>query len=122
MCEVNGGLSNKTGDTAGALESYRSALTILETWLPSEPASVEAQRFMAIHNAKLAGVYAKLALTTKAAVDKQRESWREARAWYGRSLNIWRDIRDKGTLSDADASQPDEVTREIAKCDAELTK
>lgn len=33
-----GGLLNKTGDTNGALESYRSAITMLETWLVSEPA------------------------------------------------------------------------------------
>lgn len=39
-----------------------------------------------------------------------------------KSLNIWQEMESKGTLTAADAGKPDEVAREIAKCDAGLKK
>jgi len=35
-------------------------------------------------------------------------------------LDIYQDMKNKGTLSGADAGKPDELTKAIAKCDAVL--
>lgn len=45
---------------------------------------------------------------------------REARSWYQKSLDIYQDMKSNGTLSGADSSKPDELAKEIAKCDAAL--
>ena len=46
-----------------------------------------------------------------------REHWQEARNWYQKSLDIWQDLRNHGTLTKPDTDKPDEVTREIAQLD-----
>ena len=42
----------------------------------------------------------------------------EAADAYRKSLDIYQDMKNKGTLSGADAGKPDEIAKEIAKCDA----
>ena len=52
------------------------------------------------------------------------ESYRKALAIYealvNKSLEIYQDMKSKGTLSGADAGKPDELAKEIAKCDANV--
>ena len=50
----------------------------------------------------------------------QAEEWRAAKAAYERSLGIYQEMKSKGTLSAADASKPDEIASEIARCNAAL--
>jgi hypothetical protein len=52
--------------------------------------------------------------------NKRIDAVREARAWYQKSLDIYQDMKSRGTLSGADTSKPDEIAKEIAKCDAAL--
>ena len=51
-----------------------------------------------------------------------KDSLREACAWYQKSRDIWQDMKDKGTLSSADGDKPDELSKEIARCDAASVK
>jgi hypothetical protein len=46
--------------------------------------------------------------------------WEEARSWHQKSLNIWQDMKSKGSLTDADQKKLDEVSSELKKCDAAL--
>ena len=39
---------------------------------------------------------------------------------YVRSLQIWQDMQRRGILTGEDAAKPEEVAREIARCDASL--
>jgi hypothetical protein len=49
--------------------------------------------------------------------------WRAASPLsFQKSLDIYQDMKSKGTLSGSDASKPDEVAREIARCDLALSK
>jgi hypothetical protein len=50
------------------------------------------------------------------------DNWRAAKDSYQKSLAIWQDMKSKGTLSGADANKPDEVAREIARCEQALRK
>jgi hypothetical protein len=46
--------------------------------------------------------------------------WQAARDAYQKSLDIYQDMKSKGTLNGADAGKPDELAKDIAKCDAAL--
>jgi hypothetical protein len=68
----------------------------------------------------LAQVYSQLgashaAIAAKAGGTSPAE-WRAARDAYQRSLDIFTDMKSKGTLNGADAGKIDEISREIAKC------
>ncbi len=39
----------------------------------------------------------------------------EARQFFEQSLTIWKEMRDRGTLSDFDAKKPEQVRDEIAQ-------
>jgi hypothetical protein len=46
----------------------------------------------------------------------------EARSWYRRSRAGFLEIRDRGALTRDEAGQPEEMARQIAKCDAAMMK
>ena len=60
------------------------------------------------------------ALAAKTGPSKVSQEWRAARDAYQKSLDIFQDMKNKGTLKGADATKPDELEREIARCDAAL--
>jgi hypothetical protein len=41
---------------------------------------------------------------------------------YQQSFDIWNDLSNRGTLAADDAAKPEEVSAEIAKCDAVLRR
>jgi len=51
-----------------------------------------------------------------------KQQWNAAKEAYQKALDIYQDMKNKGKLSGADAGKPDELTKEIAKCDAALEK
>jgi hypothetical protein len=44
----------------------------------------------------------------------------EARQFLQKSFGIWTLMRDRGTLSKADAHHPEELSTEVAQCDAAI--
>ena len=48
------------------------------------------------------------------------EDWRQARSWYQKSLDVLQDLKTHATLRGADASKPEELSKEIARCDAHV--
>jgi len=57
-----------------------------------------------------------------ASTSRKIERWREGRSWYQKSLNIYLEMRSRGTLRGADSGKPDEIGRQISDCDAALAK
>jgi hypothetical protein len=53
---------------------------------------------------------------------EQREQWQKARETYVQSLEIWDDMRRRGLHTALDEGSPDVVGREIARCDANLSR
>ena len=49
-----------------------------------------------------------------------KQQWSAAKDAYQKALDIYQDMKSKGTLSGVDAAKPDELAKEIAKCDAAL--
>jgi hypothetical protein len=63
-----------------------------------------------------------LASRSRAAVADRAARWLDARSYLEKSLKLWIGMRHNGTLPGSEASQPDEIIRKIATCDAELEK
>jgi tetratricopeptide (TPR) repeat protein len=120
LYDALGDVLSKTHDIDVAMENYRKALSLIEPWLASEPQSREAKQFFARETTAVGKLYKMTAVDIKTHADKQVKSWRAARDWYRKSLGVWQEMRLQGILNDADANKPDEIMREIARCDSAL--
>ena len=53
---------------------------------------------------------------------ERRAHWQKARGLYAESLAVWQDMQKRGILTAEDRTKPEEVTAEIARCDAALRR
>ncbi len=118
VCLAMSQIQAKTGDLNNAVASALQGIKIDETLLAASPVNALARNTLAQLYDKLGGYDAQLA--AKMNGEKQTEEWRAAKTAYERSLGIYREMKSKGTLSAADASKPDELEDDIAKCDLAL--
>jgi tetratricopeptide (TPR) repeat protein len=107
------------GEIEMALQSYRQAIAIREQLSAKDPENAEARAGLAASYAKMGRAHITLASNPKM---RGGEHWREARSWLQRSLKLWINMRQNGTLRGSDASQPDSIATQIARCDGELRK
>jgi serine/threonine protein kinase len=70
----------------------------------------------------LAQLYAELgkADVNLALLAGKKDEWRAARDADGKAFVLYQDMKTKGTLPPKDSTKPDELTAEIAKCDAAI--
>jgi len=106
------------GDPSGAADKIHEAIKIGEALIAIAADNNSARELMAQSYFQLGKCDALLA--AKAATEKGTDAWREAKGHYQKSLEIYQDMKSKGTLSGADAGKPDELAKEIAKCDANV--
>jgi hypothetical protein len=107
---------NEANDAAAAVRGAEEGIKIAEPLVTEAPTEVSARNTLAMLYLQLGASHKKLAGT----VQSPAEHWRSAKAAYGKSLAIYEDLRAKGKLSGSDANKPDELTAEIAQCDAAL--
>ncbi len=119
---ASGDVLKWAGDADGALESYHKALTLIEAWLAGDPSNKNGLRHLANECAAIGGVYKMIATNAQTGPDKKAESWRAARAWFGRSSDAWQALQTRGALNAADTPGRNEVEREIASCDEQLSR
>ena len=108
------------GDIGAGLEKYRAAAIIYEDLLLSDPADTITSRDLASLLHFQGDVLMKTGVKTSPAARAQ--TLREARSSYQRSLELWRDIQNRGVLHKADQNRVDELSRRISECDAAITK
>jgi eukaryotic-like serine/threonine-protein kinase len=118
--EWTGNLLRQQSDRVGARASYRRALAVLDEWLAAEPDSLEVRRLSAAEYFNLGSIDVELASNKRTPAHLRQENLRERRAWYQKSLEMWQEVRAKGSLTSAEASKADEVTREITRLDGLL--
>jgi non-specific serine/threonine protein kinase/serine/threonine-protein kinase len=107
-------------DTTAARESYGRSLAIEEALSRSDPSNEAARERVAValdHQAK-----AEMVLATDAGTPERSRAghWRDARAIYRRSLDIWQDQSRRHTLRPSRAGEPERVAKQIALCDEAL--
>ena len=110
-----GGSLSRTGQVLSARQYLQKAIGLAEESGNRDPQNARTRRV-------LAQAYNEMAVhwSNPSTRSSDKDSLREACAWYQKSRDIWQDMKDKGTLSGADAGKPDELNKEIAKCDAQV--
>jgi eukaryotic-like serine/threonine-protein kinase len=111
---------SQANDLSGAVDGAIQGIKIDEALVASSPTNASARNTLALLYSQLGATQA--ALATKGVTSKRTAQWQAAKDAYQKSLDIYQDMKSKGTLKGADASKPDELTREIAKCDDALKK
>jgi len=99
----------------------RKALAVHESNLPRDPSNVMVRAQIADSAAGLGKVYSVFGSRGKSAADRTR-NWREARAWYQKAHDLWLGLRNQGATTGTEAAKPDELAREIARCEEALAK
>jgi tetratricopeptide (TPR) repeat protein len=110
----------KLGDRKAALTECSQVVTLLDK-IEDDPNHTGLRTQRAEVYAELAAVYVALAMAAHTNSER-REHWRSARETFQTSLDIWVDMRNRGIITDMAASTPEEIQREIAKCDAALSR
>jgi tetratricopeptide (TPR) repeat protein len=110
------------GEIGLALRSYGRAIIIREQLSAKDPENAEVRAELASSDAKLGQAHIAMASNPKIRQASRVEHWREARSWLQRSLKLWTTMRLNGTLPGSNASQPDSIAAQIARCDSELKK
>ena len=106
----------QTDEPAAAVASAGEGIRIGEELVTASRENVAAQNTLAQLYGQLGGSYSKAAEKAETPV----EHLRAAKDAYRKSLAIYEDLKAKGKLAPADANKLDELTREIATCDAQL--
>ena len=107
----------KLGNTSAALEHYGKEMALLQqTAVDSSDVNIrgfEAQAYGWLGRTQVQ-------LASAATSGGATQHWRVGREMFQHSLDIWQDLRARGTLAADDAPKLDEAVREIAKCEAAL--
>jgi hypothetical protein len=79
--------------------------------------SLRGQVYMCV-----AAAHAALGASPKFGAAQKQEHWRTARDLYAQSLDVCQNMQQRGILTAEDAAKPQEVARELARCDASLRR
>jgi hypothetical protein len=83
---------------------------------------VQAQYTLADTYSGMGVIFQKRAMQAGILAEKQRAHWTEARSWFQKSFDEWRQVRNPGVMSPGgfDAGGPGVVAQKLAACDAAL--
>ncbi len=107
------------GDLRGGREVLVRASAEAEELVKQSPANARLQTRLALRLMEQGHISAQLAQLSKRG--EVASNWLAARDPLSRSLEIWNSLRDQHKLSRVDSGKPEEVAREIAKCDAAVS-
>src|SRR5262249_27734621 len=106
----------KWNDANAAIASAQQGIKIEEALVASAPTNVTARTTLALLDRQLGDSHAVLG------AKGSKQEWGVAKDSYQKALDIYQDLRNKGTLIAADAGKPDELAKEIARCEAAIRK
>jgi eukaryotic-like serine/threonine-protein kinase len=111
------------GRAAQGIQPARKALQIAENLAAADHADTFYKSAdLAYARAALGEVYSRLAEQPGEPEAAQIRNWREARAWYQKSLGVWQLLGQEAPLAKFDAAQLDKIAGKLASCDAALAK
>jgi hypothetical protein len=71
---------------------------------------------------RTAGIHAVLGDVRSLGAAERKAHWQTARGFFRQSLAVWQDMQARGILTAEDATKPEDVAREVARCDAAIHK
>ena len=119
-----GSLLAKTGAADKARENYRKALAVDEPLWTTKSPPEQARYTLAEAYSGLGDLAARFASNDKVPPSERMKHGNEARSWYQRSLEAWRQIRSPARESPNGfrCGSPQKVARNLAQVDAALDK
>lgn len=105
-----------------ALNSAQRAVKLGESIVSANPKDVSARKILAESTAQLGKCFEFMASDTGLAKEEQGTKWQQARTWYAKSANLWREVAEKGNLSSAETKKRSGVAEAITRCDAMLAQ
>ena len=114
-------IQSRIGDRTSALEKCRKTIALLGE-MAEDPTNASHRSMRAQAYTYLGDAYVALATSREASQAEITQHWNAGRDMYRRSLGVWEEMRSRGILSVTDAGKPEEVARQIAKCDAFLRR
>ncbi|HYL84910.1 MAG TPA: serine/threonine-protein kinase [Candidatus Angelobacter sp.] len=112
----------KKGNLRGGLESLHHALSVFQDLAKRAPASNYVLYNFGNVYSEIAAVHVALASDSRRSTGQQAEQWKEARSWYEKSLDVWREVRSQGKLGGDEIGEPERLPGEIAKCDKAIAR
>jgi hypothetical protein len=110
------------GDTAKGAEDVRKALVNFEGLAEMDPAhDLESLEAIAVTYSDMGQSFSKAASMPAIAAPPRMERWQDARSAYVKSLEMWNKIKLKAPAGEV-TDQPQTLSQEISKCDAEIAK
>jgi len=108
------------GEVNKAIDHNHKGLANFDETMPQDESN-QTRILKATGLNQMGACYLKLASASKSSTGNGREHLREAREWFRKSLAIWVTLRDARGLDIENAGKPEEVTGEIARCDAAIS-
>jgi tetratricopeptide (TPR) repeat protein len=109
----------RAGRREAALTQAAETNALMEK-TPLEPTNAVFRSFFADTHTDVAEAHVALARHAVTPKPQAGAHWRAAREAYGRSLEIWQDLQQRGLITEIDRPKPDAVVRSIAMCDRAL--
>jgi eukaryotic-like serine/threonine-protein kinase len=119
-----GDFFRKNAQLESAAENYSRAAAMAEPILVSHADRQEARYALAGAYFGLGQIASLRAQRPSQSPDKQAAKWNEAKSWYQRSSDAWRQIRHPAAVSPNgfDCGDPEEAARQLARCNAALAE
>lgn len=108
------------GEADKAIDHNHKGLANFEETMPQDESN-QTRILKATGLNQMGACYMKMTSGSQGSTAAKVEHFRQARDWFRQSLAIWISLRDTGGLGVEDASKPEELAREITKCDAAIS-
>jgi eukaryotic-like serine/threonine-protein kinase len=108
--------------TSAGLASLERALTILQKLRAADGTSTDKLTDVADTQAAIAAAYQTSAESGKAAKATTQVAWMQARTWYEKSLETWKQIKRLGKVSALNSAEPERIQKQITHCDVALAR
>ncbi len=115
---MQGHLQSDLDDLGSAIESDLKGVKIAEALVASAPTNASARNTLAQLYEELGNNRAKLAVNPGTSAGRQTELRVSAKEAYQKSLDLYQEMKNKGTLGAINADKPNELARAIGICDA----
>jgi hypothetical protein len=107
-------------DGAAALRYAQEELELNDKMFALQPANTNVRRSQAATHAQLGQAFRLIAVASSSSPESGHQNWRTARDEFRKSLELYRELKDKGALVGAEAGKVEELTQELAECDRAL--
>ena len=109
-----------TGAGVEALEEARQALSILQQLSAADPTNAVYSRNIGLCYEISAEALSHLAAEETRSKTERIKDWNEARSWFEKALNLFFELRRRGTLMPADLGQTEKFAAKIRECDTAI--